>query len=132
VLPSTTRLTKPAEFAAVVKLGRRAGTEHLAVHLLVSNGAGSADLDSNVARPPRAGFVVSSKVGNSVIRHRVTRRLRAEVRPLLGTLAAGTDIVVRAFPAAATATSASLAADLRYAINKVRPLVAAHDVNPVL
>ena len=38
------------------------------------------------ARPARAGLVVSGKVGNSVVRHRVSRRLRAQLRPLLAEL----------------------------------------------
>jgi len=61
---------------------------------------------------PRAGFVVSGKVGNSVIRHRVTRRLRPLVRTALAGLPAGTDLVVRALPAAATASSRELSTDL--------------------
>jgi ribonuclease P protein component len=63
--------------------------------------------------PPRAGFVVSGKVGNSVVRHRVTRRLRPLVRRELAGLAAGTDVVVRALPAAAAASSVDLGRDLR-------------------
>ena len=47
---------------------------------------------------PRAGFVVSGKVGNAVVRHRVTRRLRPLVRRELAGLPAGTDVVVRALP----------------------------------
>lgn len=91
-----------ADFATVIKAGRRAGTQRLVVHALTS--ATSA--------APRAGFVVSGKIGNSVVRHRITRRLRPLVRERLVTLAAGTAIVVRALPAAATATSAELEADL--------------------
>lgn len=55
---------------------------------------------------------MSTAVGNSVVRHRVTRRLRPLVRARLTALPAGTDLVIRALPAAATATSAQLAADL--------------------
>jgi ribonuclease P protein component len=77
-------------------------------------------VDPAVGRPARAGFVVSSAVGNSVVRHRVSRRLREQVRPLLTGLPAGTDVVVRAFPAAATATSAQLGRDLRSALQRVR------------
>ena len=87
----------------MIRSGRRAGTRHLVVHVL----SGSRDV------PPRAGFVVSAKVGNSVVRHRVTRRLRPLVRDHLDRLAPGTDLVIRALPTAATATSADLAADLR-------------------
>lgn len=62
---------------------------------------------------PRAGFVVSAKVGNSVVRHRVTRRLRPLVREQLNRLGPGTDLVIRALPSAATASSAELAVDLK-------------------
>jgi ribonuclease P protein component len=126
------RLTKPAEFAAVFKSGRRAGTRHLAVHLLVSDSglsgvagpaiSGTIQAGSTLhGQPARAGFVVSSKVGNSVVRHRVTRRLREQVRPLLADLAPGTHLVVRALPPAAAAASADLAGDLRQALKRLQP-----------
>jgi ribonuclease P protein component len=63
-------------------------------------------------------LVVSSKVGNAVVRHRVSRRLRAELRPLLEGLPAGADVVVRAFPSSADATSAQLRADLLTALHR--------------
>jgi len=103
MLPAGSRLHTSDDFAAVVRSGRRAGTRHLVVHLL---GTGRSDA-------PRAGFVVSSKVGNAVVRHRVTRRLRPLVRQELSGLAAGTDLVVRALPSAAAATSSELGRDLR-------------------
>lgn len=103
MLPAQARLTTAAQFAAVVRGGRRAGTRRLVVHLLPS--------ERQV--PPRAGFVVSGKVGNSVVRHRVTRRLRPLVREQLDSLPAGTAVVIRALPSAATATSAELGVDLR-------------------
>jgi ribonuclease P protein component len=151
VLSKAMRVTRPAEFTAVLRTGRRAGTKHLALHLLADpgatrshpNGVSRADggtgqvsdpvsrpiapdvdatdgTSSRSVRPARAGFVVSSAVGNSVIRHRVTRRLRDQVRPLLTGLPAGTAIVVRAFPSAATASSAELGRDLRTALQRVR------------
>ena len=103
MLPVGSRLRGAPEFAAVIRSGRRAGTRHLVVHVL----GGVREVS------PRAGFVVSAKVGNSVVRHRVTRRLRPLVRDHLSSLAPGTDVVIRALPAAATATSAELAADLQ-------------------
>jgi len=103
MLPAGSRLHTSSDFAAVVRSGRRAGTRHLVVHLL----------GTERPTPPRAGFVVSGKVGNAVVRHRITRRLRPLVRAELSTLAAGTDLVVRALPAAAEATSADLDHDLR-------------------
>lgn len=102
MLPREFRLRTAAEFASVIKAGRRAGTTRLVVHAMTGI----------ASQLPRAGFVVSGKVGNSVVRHRVSRRLRPLVRAQLGALAAGSSIVVRALPAAATATSAQLEADL--------------------
>ena len=55
---------------------------------------------------------MSKAVGGSVVRHRVVRRLRHVVRDRLTTLPAGSRLVVRALPPAATATSAELAANL--------------------
>ncbi|WP_090475463.1 ribonuclease P protein component [Nakamurella panacisegetis] len=103
MLPVDARLHSAAEFAAVVRTGRRAGTRRLVVHLL----------PTGQPKPPRAGFVVSAKVGNSVVRHRITRRLRPLVREQLLTLAPGMDLVIRALPTAADASSAELGEDLR-------------------
>ncbi len=86
----------------MVRSGRRAGTRHLVVHLLHTARSTS----------PRAGFVVSTKVGNAVVRHRVTRRLRPLMRTELSRLPSGTEVVVRALPSAALAPSIELAADL--------------------
>jgi ribonuclease P protein component len=66
--------------------------------------------------------VVGKTVGPSVVRHRVSRRLRHLLRDRLETLdvvAAGTDLVVRAQPAAADATSAELAEDLDAALARL-------------
>jgi ribonuclease P protein component len=60
----------------------------------------------------RAGFVVGKSVGNSVVRHRVTRQLRAVVRNELHRLPPTADLVVRARPEAADAGSAVLHRDL--------------------
>jgi ribonuclease P protein component len=61
---------------------------------------------------------VSKAVGGSVVRHAVVRRLRHLVRPRLGALPAGSRLVVRALPDAATASSARLAADLDAALER--------------
>lgn len=103
VLPGAARLRTAADFAAVIRGGRRAGTRRLVVHLL----------PTGRQLPPRAGFVVSGKVGNSVVRHRVIRRLRPLVREQLNLLGAGHELVIRALPSAAAASSAELGLDLR-------------------
>ena len=68
---------------------------------------------------PRAGFVVGKAVGNSVVRHLVTRRLRAAVLEQLHRLPVSADLVVRARPEAATATFGRLRTDLRTGLDRV-------------
>jgi ribonuclease P protein component len=92
------------DFTAAVRGGAKSARPCLVVHL-----AGPV---AGVTGPTRAGFVVSRAVGGSVVRHRVTRRLRALVAERLPGLPAGSRLVVRALPPAAGATSASLATDL--------------------
>jgi ribonuclease P protein component len=65
------------------------------------------------------GFVVSKAVGNSVVRHRVSRRLRHLMRDRLGTLPVGCTLVVRALPSAAAASSADLGVDLDAALRRL-------------
>lgn len=106
MLPADSRLHTPAEFSAVVRGGVRVGGRRLVVHLRRDPAGAGANSRA------RAGFVVSSKVGNAVVRHRLTRQLRPLVRERLGGLPAGTDVVVRVLPEAAGAASRDLAVDL--------------------
>ena len=75
--------------------------------------------DAGTVGGPRAGFVVGKAVGNSVVRHRVTRRLRAVVHDQLQRLPPTADLVVRARPEAATASSADLRRDLTAGLDRV-------------
>jgi ribonuclease P protein component len=67
----------------------------------------------------RAGLVVGRAVGGSVVRSRTSRRLRHLLRGRLPALPAGTRLVVRAAPAAGTASSADLGADLDAALRRL-------------
>lgn len=67
----------------------------------------------------KAGFVVSKAVGNAVVRHRVSRRLRHVVADRLGTLRPHTALVIRALPRAADARSSDLAADIDSAMHRL-------------
>lgn len=95
MLPSANRLRTSHEFRAAVR-GRRAGGKLLVVH-------GHAN-PTRQGRPARVGFVVSKAVGNAVTRNLVKRRLRHCVAERLHLLPEGFDVVVRANPAAATAS----------------------------
>ena len=114
MLPAASRLHTSAEFSAVVKGGVRSGGRRLAVHLR-GNRPGGTPLGG-----ARAGFVVSAKVGNAVVRHRLTRQLRPLMRQRLADLPAGSDVVVRVLPDAVGATSSDLAIELDDALRRVR------------
>ncbi|WP_326567376.1 ribonuclease P protein component [Amycolatopsis rhabdoformis] len=113
MLPVAARLRRSEDFRVVLRRGSRAGRRRLVVHALTT--------DPSAAAPDaaRAGFVVSKAVGNSVVRHRVTRQLRHLVSARLGTLPPGSSLVVRALPPAASASSAELGADLDAALRRL-------------
>ena len=112
MLAAAQRMRRSADFAATIRGGRRAGRGTVVVHLLLDEPA--------LASTARAGFVVSKAVGNAVVRNQVRRRLRHLVRPLLSDLPAGSSLVVRALPAAAGASFATLGADLEAALAAAR------------
>ena len=113
MLPAAARLRRSEDFRVVLRRGSRAGRRRLVVHALTTDPSAAADaVQSNSVSAARAGFVVSKAVGNSVVRHRVARRLRHLVGGRLATLPTDSLLVVRALPPAATATSAELGADL--------------------
>ena len=109
-LSADQRLRSSRAFDEAVRRGRRAGSRCLVVHLFEVDSATST---------AAVGFVVSKAVGASVVRHRVTRRLRALVRARHERVPIGAQVVVRALPAAATATSAQLAADLDRCLDRL-------------
>jgi ribonuclease P protein component len=121
VLPAQARLRRRPEFTAVVRSGRRIGRPTMVLHYLSDRPAPSSGGPVAVVPGPRAGFVVGKAVGNSVVRHRVTRRLRAVVLAELPRLPLTADLVVRARPEAATATSQQLHRDLRSGLDRVLP-----------
>jgi ribonuclease P protein component len=112
VLPAQARLRRRPDFTAVVRSGRRAGRPTMVLHYLAVRPAPTGPDGRSTAPGPRAGFVVGRSVGNAVVRHRVTRRLRAVVGLQLHRLPPSADLVVRARPEAADAPSAVLRSDL--------------------
>ncbi|MGY2083504.1 ribonuclease P protein component [Blastococcus sp. SYSU DS0539] len=118
MLPAQARLRRRPDFTAVVRSGRRAGRPTMVLHLLPERPEQpTGDPASPVTA--RAGFVVGKSVGNSVVRHRVTRRLRAVVRAELDRLPVGADLVVRARREAAAADSAALHRDLTAGLDRL-------------
>jgi ribonuclease P protein component len=114
VLPYDNRLRRPADFRDVLANGRRARNGCFVIHHVVDRTDGHT-----VGSDPIVGFVVGRSVGNSVARHRVARRLRAQMALRLADLAATSATVVRALPGAAEADSATIARDLDSAFGAV-------------
>lgn len=63
-------------------------------------------------RAPRFGFIISKQLGTAVIRNTVRRRLKAVCAEAAAEVPKGTDVVIRALPASATASFAELRADV--------------------
>lgn len=72
----------------------------------------TSTLSSGEERAARFGFIISKQVGTAVIRNTVRRRLKAICAELLTEVPQGTDVVIRALPASATADFAELRADV--------------------
>jgi ribonuclease P protein component len=109
MLPRENRMRRSTEFASVVRSGERARRGLVVVHRHSTLRTGT----------PVVGLVVGKSVGGSVARHRVSRRLRAQLALRLDTLDEGSGLVVRALPGAAEATSAELGADLDAALKRL-------------
>lgn len=89
MLPSAHRMRRGSEFTLTTRQGTKASRGRVVAYV---HGAGSD--------PARVGLIVGKSVGNSVVRHRVARRLRAAVAPVVSTLPAGCLVVLRALPGA--------------------------------
>lgn len=70
----------------------------------------------------RFGFVVNRRVGNTVTRNKVKRRLRASIYRFLPALRAGYDIVIIATPYAANTSYRDLEAVLQTLLQRARLL----------
>lgn len=91
--PKAVRLLKTPDFQRVYDNGKKvSGPLFLAI---------CAPCPESV--PSRIGFTVPRRLGNSVTRNRIRRRLREAVRLELAKLAAGRDLVIHPRPAVLTA-----------------------------
>lgn len=109
MLTRENRLTSSQVFTRTVRRGRKAGTPTVVLHL---------DVEPTLDRP-QIGFVVSKAVGSAVTRNLVKRRLRHLSRERVDSLPGSAVLVVRALPAAATASYARLAKDFDQALGRI-------------
>ena len=109
MLSAAHRMRRSTDFTRAVRTGRRVPRRSVVVHL------GRAE---DPAAAPRVGLVVSRSVGPSVVRHRVSRRLRHLARAWVPVLPDGSLLVLRATPAAAASSSTELSRDLDLALRR--------------
>lgn len=99
-------MRRSTEFDATVKHGMKTVQPDLIVHVRRGNGCGTGT-------GPRVGLIIAKRVGSAVERHRVARRLRHVVRPMLGMLHPCDQVVIRALPSSRHVSSAWLEQQLR-------------------
>lgn len=119
MLPEPHRLRRRSDFASTVRRGQRAARRDVVIHALAGNPTEVLVSDTG----PRFGLVVSKAVGPAVIRHRVARRLRHICVGLVAEVPEGTNVVIRALPGSATASSKELDRQLRSGLRKLNLLV---------
>ena len=123
MLPAASRLRSSADFATVTRSGRRVRSGDVVVYLTDAAAESYPESrrpsDQTASTATRAGLIVSRQVGGSVIRHQVSRRLRAQLAERLDLLPGGCRLVVRALPSAAGTSSRELGAQLDRALTKL-------------
>lgn len=124
MLARQNRLTTAQDYSAVMRRGSRAGTATVVVSILLTEDSAPASEEPRAAARWRCGFIVSKAVGNAVVRHRTTRRLRHIVRDLIAseTLTlpehCSAAIVVRALARSAEADHTALTDDVRSGLRR--------------
>lgn len=90
MLPPAHRMRRGSDFSLTTRQGVK-----------VSRGRVVAYVSVGESGAPLVGLIVGRAVGNSVARHRVSRRLRGAVGPLVAQLPPGCRVVLRALAGAA-------------------------------
>ncbi|WP_308466753.1 ribonuclease P protein component [Rathayibacter soli] len=109
MLAKGNRVTRGADYRAVVRRGAKSSSQHLVTY--AQRVAGSSTV--------RFGFIVGKTVGIANRRNLVRRRLKALSAQLLPTLVPGTDVVIRALPGAAEVSWATLQEEVFRTVGKV-------------
>lgn len=92
MIPAANRMRSAADFAHTTRRGTKVARGSVVVYVAHVQDAAA----------PRVGLIVSKAVGNSVVRHRVSRRIRGAMAPVIPALPTGIRVVVRALPGADT------------------------------
>jgi ribonuclease P protein component len=119
VAPAIHRLKRRQDFLWAAQLGRKWAMEGLV--LQVRKRVAREALEELEPDAVRVGFTVTKKVGNSVTRNRVRRRLRAVAdKVLVGTVANGLDLVIIGRMGTIKRPYTALIKDLKTALKKLK------------
>lgn len=108
MLPADIRLRSSTDIALTMRRGTKYSSRLIVLHVV-----------REVSASTKVAFAVGKSVGNSVVRHRTTRRLRHIVAKDLSRFPVGSYVVVRALPGTAAATFAELEENVNFALTKV-------------
>lgn len=119
VLAHVNRITSGSDYQGVVRRGVRIVGPHTVLYVRKSEARTNADLTvDTVGAPVRFGFIVAKNVGDAVRRNLVRRRLKAVTFELLSLVPPGTDVIVRALPAARDAAWQTLRDEVQRSLSR--------------
>lgn len=108
MLAKLNRVHTPRDFQRAMRKGRKAGSKNFVIYVT-----------RNELEVTRFGYVVSKIVGNSVVRHTLSRKLREVSREALVTLPTGFDVVVRALAGSELLTSEEIRKQLAPTVERI-------------
>ena len=114
MLAHINRITSGSDYQGVVRRGVRIVGAHTVLYVRKSAG----DQSDVAGVPVRFGFIVAKNVGDAVKRNLVRRRLKAVTFDLLCLVPAGTDVVIRALPAARDVTWQTLRNEVQRSLSR--------------
>lgn len=108
MLPNDVRLRKSLEISRTLKNGKRYPAQFLVFHIA-----------PGITDGTRFAFAVGKNVGNSVVRHKVTRRLRHLIMENQNRFPGKSDVVIRALPGIENISHFELQQNFDIALDKV-------------
>ena len=88
MLPLDARLTSSSDFARATKSGTRVTSQHFVGYLYLTPVTNNASA--------KCGLIISKTTGGSVKRHRIARKVRHAVAPMISSLPTSSLLVIRA------------------------------------
>ncbi|RAV32868.1 ribonuclease P protein component [Corynebacterium heidelbergense] len=130
MLSPENRLRASRRFDETTRNGWKKGSRTVVVYVYPGpTGIAGLGVQPIGDRNVRVGLIVSKTVGNAVARHRVSRRIRHIMAIYLkdlgpgaqseGWIPQGSAVVIRALPAATSASNDKLAADIRNCLSRI-------------